>query len=372
VEPTESAGTTPLYTPTTISNTPESSPTEKPTSTQNPTDTPTVHPETSVPIDTSTPEPIQPTQRATASSTPRQNTGPGIIIDHHSVALFDQIPDEYLQAARDLKVMYSNRSVGENINVSLDCLSAPSWGASRPGCRRDYIDENWNWATLNEGDLASGRVPGRIQFDPDPMKYNRDNIIFVEKQGDWFDLTQDFVQVLGPAYMDTHDVLSYQFSYANVAETSDIADPERGFFIDNPDRFDVYDLEAYLSTHPEKTFFFWTTSLSRSTGSQVSTDFNEQMRQYARENGEILFDLADIESHTDLGAPCYDNRDGVPYCDMNGKCEDHPDDGIDFPAICQEYTTEPNGGHLGSVSSGKIRIVKAFWVLLARITGWNP
>ena len=59
-------------------------------------------------------------------------------------------------------------------------------------------------------------------------------------------------------------------------------------------------------------------------------------------------------------------------CDMNGKCEDHPDDGIDFPAICQDYTTEPNGGHLGSVSSGKIRIIKAFWVLLARIAGWNP
>jgi hypothetical protein len=41
-------------------------------------------------------------------------------------------------------------------------------------------------------------------------------------------------------------------------------------------------------------------------------------------------------------------------------------------AICQDYTTETEGGHLGSVSAGGIQIAKAMWVLMARISGWNP
>jgi hypothetical protein len=85
-----------------------------------------------------------------------------------------------------------------------------------------------------------------------------------------------------------------------------------------------------------------------------------------------LFDVADIESYTDLGAACYDNRDGIQYCSQNtGECENNPDDHKSFPALCQDYTTELNGGHLGSVSGGGIRIAKGFWVLMARIAGWD-
>jgi hypothetical protein len=61
----------------------------------------------------------------------------------------------------------------------------------------------------------------------------------------------------------------------------------------------------------------------------------------------------------------------VEYCSQNKKCENYPDDGEDYPAICQDYTTETDGGHLGSVSGGAIRIAKAFWVLMARIAGWD-
>ena len=86
----------------------------------------------------------------------------------------------------------------------------------------------------------------------------------------------------------------------------------------------------------------------------------------------ILFDVADIEAHTDQGAPCFDNRDGVEYCNRAGNCENYPDDGLETPAICQDYTTEIDGGHLGSVSAGKIAVAKAFWVLMARIAGWDP
>jgi hypothetical protein len=90
------------------------------------------------------------------------------------------------------------------------------------------------------------------------------------------------------------------------------------------------------------------------------------MRDYARVHDLVLFDVADILSHDPAGNPCYDNRDGVAYLD-----EDHPDDNLDIPAICPQYTTETEGGHLGSISAGGIRVAKAFWVLMARIAGWD-
>jgi hypothetical protein len=43
-----------------------------------------------------------------------------------------------------------------------------------------------------------------------------------------------------------------------------------------------------------------------------------------------------------------------------------------YEVICSDYTTESEGGHLGSVSGGKIQIAKAIWVMLAQIAGWVP
>jgi hypothetical protein len=60
--------------------------------------------------------------QATASASPSPSVGQGsaqagsssqaIIVDRHSVELFEQIPDEYLAAARELRMVYADRSVG--------------------------------------------------------------------------------------------------------------------------------------------------------------------------------------------------------------------------------------------------------------------
>ena len=293
------------------------------------------------------------------------------VIDHTSVALFEQIPDRYLTAARNLRLMFSDRSVGQNINESLDCLTATSWETSPSYCRVDYYNSNWDWKTFTLTDWLNGTVPARIRFNPDPIRYNRNNWTFVERSGGWSYLTQDFIQILAPGFITSKDVLSYQFSYLNVSEADDIADPNTGFFANNPAKYDVYDLEAYISRNPQKTFFFWTTSLARSIGTQTAQSFNDQMRRYAAAHNKYLFDVADIEAHTDRGTACYDNRDGVQYCTQGGACENYPNDYLNIPAICQDYTTEIDGGHLGSVSGGRIQLAKAFWVLMARIAGWD-
>ena len=290
----------------------------------------------------------------------------GFIIDHRSVDLFEHIPESYLEAARNTRMMYSDRSVGANINEYLNYFTAESWARTPSAARRDYSDSLWNTKLFTQADRDAGRVPSRILFDPDPVRYDRSKWVFVGKTGSWTELTQDFIQVLGPAWLDSADVLSYQFSYLNVLDNDDIADPQWGFFADQSNRSDVYNLQRFIDAHPGKKFFFWTSSLARGIGTRVSTEFNEQMRAYCRQTDQVLFDMADIISHTDQGVPCYDNRDGIPY-----KSENYPDDGQNYPAICQDYTSEVDGGHLGSVSAGGIRVVKALWVLMARLAGWD-
>ena len=181
--------------------------------------------------------------------------------------------------------------------------------------------------------------------------------------------------MLHPGYVDQNPsryrVYSYQNSYLEVDDRSDIASPTTGYFARQANRFDIGDIEALEARHPTRIIIHHTTSLARGIGTQVSTDFNNQMRNYVRTNDKILIDVADIESHDPWGQPCYDNRDGVPYS-VGNQSENHPNDGLNLPAICQHYTREPEGGHLGNPDVGKIRLAKAFWVLMARIAGWNP
>jgi hypothetical protein len=272
-----------------------------------------------------------------------------------------------------MTMMFSDRSVGQNINEALDCLTATSFTDAPASCRRHYTDDvSWTWRTFGQSDVDSDNVPDVIEFDPDPNRYSRANWTFEYKAGNWSELTQDFIEVLAPAYVQNTTVLSYQFSYLNVSDGDDIADPVTGFFADT-DAYDVHDLEAFIAAHPNNAFIFWTASLARGIGTQVSTDFNEAMRDYAQANDKILFDMAAIESHRPDGTPCVDNRDGVEYCVNGGtNCENHADDGVARPAICQDYTTEVDGGHLGAVSGAKIRIAKGLWVLMAQIAGWQP
>ena len=280
-----------------------------------------------------------------------------IIVDHTAIALFDRIPDRYIRAARELRMIYFDKSVGANIDSGLDCLQHPSANAAPVGCKRP--------------DPVTGQSTGlaaNIKYDRSTWRYQ-----WWPERGcsAWYELVSCFIAQAGPVVAQ-YDVLSFQFSYGEVGAGSTIADKSAGFFANNKAVNDIYDYEAFAARYPGKQFILWTTSLSRGVGTAESTDFNNQMRAYARANNKILFDVADIEAHDPAGKPCFDNRDGVRYCEPNNpaKCENFPDDKFDYPAICPNYTTEMNAGHLNSM--GKVRLAKAFWVLMAQVAGWMP
>ena len=269
-----------------------------------------------------------------------------IVVDHRSVELFERIPEQYIQAAANLRMFFMDRSVGQNIYEGLECLRYPTDEAAPNACRR------WTHP-----------VP-EFSVDPETHGWSRPGgydsskwvYMFWPNGCDmWYDKVRCFIEYIQPR-VSQYDVVSYQFSYLEVGTGSTIADSPGGFFYNNPNRYDVYEFEAFASTLPpqNKLTFYWTTSLARSIGTIESETFNNQTRQYAAANNKILFDVADILSHDPYGNPCFDSISGT------------------YKAICRHYTTESPGGHLGSVSAGKIRVAKAYWVLMARLAGWNP
>lgn len=297
----------------------------------------------------------------------------GVVIDHTSLPLFEQIPETYVTAAANMAMMFADRSVGLNINEGLTCLGYASDELAPSNCK-GYIHPVPEFSSPSS-ETNWSRAGG----------YNRSNWTYyawpnsgvspelqcgMTAAGMWYQKLQCFIQYVDQS-PNAYRVYSYQNSYLEVLDTTDIASPTVGYFVTQPNRHDISDFEAMEARHPNLVFIHHTSSLARGIGTQVSADFNNQMRAYARAHNKYLLDVADIETYDPYGRPCYDNRDGVPYSTSNAS-ENYPDDGLAIPAICQHYTREPDGGHLGSPEVGKIRLAKAFWILMARIAGWNP
>ncbi len=299
-----------------------------------------------------------------------------LVVNHNSIGLFEQIPEEYLQAAAALHMAFVDRSVGFNVHQGLNCLQYETNATAPSYCKRWQHVSNHPEFNVDPSEVNWHRRGGydRSKWDyftwPAVGDPSQQISCSATNTGMWFGMAECFER-WALQKLDNYRVLSFQFSYLEVAYNSSIADQPGGFFWDHPNRYDVFDLQNFVDRNPNHVFIFWTSSLARSIGSPVSESFNQQMRTYAIANGLPLFDVADILSHAPDGTPCYDDRDGVPYNNGN-QSEDYPDDGLNIPAICQHYTTEVSGGHLGSVSAGMIRVSKAFWVLMAQIAGWQP
>ncbi|MFO0567454.1 MAG: hypothetical protein U0263_17475 [Polyangiaceae bacterium] len=278
-------------------------------------------------------------------------------MDHTSIALFAQIPDAFVTAARNTH--------GVPIAPWSQNISRPStvWqrrdGRIRPPRAGDYVlNELRPQNKLYTATGSCGRHGASThQFPASSVNTTGKTGCSNIAKGPGASSPRTSSRRSRPPHrhqerLDLPVQLPQRHGQRNHRE------PHTGFFANTASNYDIHDLEAYIAQNPSKTFVFWTTSLARNIGTKTRyRDFNAQMRQYASQHGKILIDFADIESHTDTGVPCYDNV---------------TTDGANYPAICRDYTTETVGGHWGSVSAGKILAGKAFWVAMARIAGWNP
>jgi hypothetical protein len=108
---------------------------------------------------------------------------------------------------------------------------------------------------------------------------------------------------------------------------------------------------AEQAEHPGTVLVWWTWPLiannhSRAYCNEELAEFNDAVRAYIAANGGVLFDIADIESHDPGGNPV----------DYEG-----------WEAAYPDYTSD--GAHLNE--TGRQRVARAMWWLLARVAGWD-
>jgi hypothetical protein len=294
--------------------------------------------ETQPSISTDTPSPtatIVVTEAPTSTPDVPQPSGgltQAIIIDHVVLETFPQIPDEYIIKASETSMLFRHASIGWNMDMGLNCLMNKEQPRPR-GCDKG--------------------VPGsEIVFD---NKYDRSNWVFEFHQPPpaqnpgWYAKVELFIdRIDNLAPNETYDTAAFKLGYVDALGGSNIADV---FFTSEDSTYPtIGDLEALEARHPEITFIFWTIGLARQSYPE-SEAFNQQLREYVRANNRILMDIADIESHRPDGTSCFSNLE-------NG-----------VEAICDNYTDEPNAGHLNAY--GRLRMAKAFWVLMAYVAGWD-
>jgi hypothetical protein len=265
-----------------------------------------------------------------------------LIIDHRSIQDFGRIPTTYIQAASRLTFVLRNQSVGMNIGNGLDCLMNNFPGRTRRptfcdrGLRSNEILYNQRYNRLN------WRFEFRELYPVSCTSYNCG--------GGWYGRPGDFIERFRQlAATQSLATAGFKFCYLDGMEGSTVG---TDFFKTTPSfRFpNVADLEAAQRQYPRTTFIWWTMTLCRAATFEMKL-FNVRQREYALLHNKVLFDLADITSHRPDGTSCFDNRNR----------------GVE--AICQDYTNEVDGGHLNA--RGMQRVAKAFWVLMARVSGWQ-
>lgn len=291
---------------------------------------------------------------------------PSAVINADSLADFDNLTADEIVAAASLRVAFVNQSVGSNIADGLKvCLSKPtSYGNGTTIEQKQFKNQCLKWQHVV---AAYNSPPSEVSWSG---SYDTSNITYfwmgtggttpyVPCTLDcayWYGALNAFMNFVD-AHASEYDVFLWMPSYLHVMPGTTFMN----FFTAQVNRPDYQDFQALRQRHPDKVISIATTSLARGT-TEAATPVNAELRNLTQ---DVLLDVASVESRDPYGVSCYDNRDGVFYSFGGG--ENYPDDGINTPAICQHYTSEKDGGHLGSASAGKIRMAKAFLLFLVEI-----
>ena len=260
-------------------------------------------------------------------------TQTGIVADHSVIAKFSSIPQSAAQAAAAKKLVFLHQSTGSYIdNYGLGCLAGlhddpENYPAECTTYANNmaankwpwYSEANWNWP-----------------FWPD---YTTDAIV----------KTDEFVSYVS-SHTSTYDVFGMKFCYVDGWN--------QGTNVD--EQYYINKMLSLESQYPNKVFIWTTSALWHEPGDACSlnsnqnynscariSEFNAQVRAYAKAHNKPLYDIADIESHDSNGNSCT----------VEG-----------YEGMCAQWYAD-SGGHPNVV--GGIRLAKGFWWLMARLNGWN-
>jgi hypothetical protein len=242
-------------------------------------------------------------------------------IDHTTASLFENIPSEYAVKAATIRHMFRHASVGTTIDGGLNCLQG-----TKNRCTEypQYQYDRRNWA---------------FQIRPN---------------SGWFGKINDFALEVR-RQIDSFDVFAFKYCYLDGLDM--VAEP-----CGSPLKEDRVTtawetlrdtMLALESAFPQKKFIWWTIPLTQ-IGQRCTDELNAKIRSYCQQNGKILFDLADIESHDTAGIHTV-NTEGYELA---------------FKPYCGEQKEDAQACHPNDFGSSII--AKAFWVMMAQLSGWEP
>jgi hypothetical protein len=248
-----------------------------------------------------------------------------IIIDHTCCNL-TKVPDNFVNSAKNqFRIAYGHTSHGSQIITGMNLLSAI------PNSIYKFNGETGslflNDASLLPGDLGNPDRTKWAEYTRSVLNNNQKNINMI--------IWSWCGQVAG----SESDIITY------------------------------LDLMSQLEEDfPIIKFVYMTGHLDGSGITGIVNLRNEQIRKFCKDNGKILFDFADIESYDPDGKYFLDKKanDNCDYYDGSIQknwaqewCEKNPDK-------CETSCSCAHSQCLNCQQKGK-----AFWWMMARITGWD-
>jgi len=273
------------------------------------------------------------------SSSPQADNG-AIIADHTIVRMVmdDMIPEEAIEDAKDnLHIAYEHTSHGSQITTGMDGL--PDFKVSKGGTVGLY-----NW--------TDGPQDGCLDLDNDAMASYADSASDLG-YSDWAEATGNYLN--DSAHSDVNVVM---WSWCGQVGSYD----EQGLI----DHY-LQPMTQLEESYPGVMFVYMTGHVDGNGLEGSVHRSNEQIRNYTKNNGKILFDFADIESYDPDG-----NYFGDKY--VTDGCNYHND------TYSGNWATEWQDAHPGewydcvSAHSQPLNAnMKAYaaWWLWARLAGWG-